>query len=110
MLIAGVIGEVKPGPPRLRKSPLQVVRRMMSYVTKSSTKPMNPPVAAVPAAQLVPPATTGVVDIAGAAEATEAKPITAAQANAAQRKRRIIAPPKRNQELESILMVANNLR
>src|ERR1035441_2047029 len=34
MLIAGVIGEVKPGPPRLRKSPLQVVRRMMSYVTK----------------------------------------------------------------------------
>src|SRR5664279_3780112 len=102
MLIAGVIGEVKPGPPRLRKSPLQVVRRMMSYVTKSPTKPMNPPVAAAPAAPLVPPATTG----GGGpteAEATEAKPITAAQANAAQRKRRIIAPPKSNQELESIL-------
>ena len=52
---------------------------------------MNPPVA--PAAPLVPPATTG-GGPTGAAEATEAKPITAAQANAAQRKRRIIAPPK----------------
>ena len=85
MLIAGVIGEVKPGPPRLRKSPLQVVRRMMSYVTKSPTKPMNPPVAAAPAAPLVPPATTGVACIAVAeAEVTEAMPITAAQASAAQ--------------------------
>ena len=83
MLIAGVIGEVKPGPPRLRKSPLQVVRRIMSYVTKSPTKPMNPPVAAAPAAPLVPPATTG-GGPTGAAEATEAKPITAAQASAAQ--------------------------
>ena len=82
MLIAGVIGEVKPGPPRLRKSPLQVVRRMMSYVTKSPTKPMNPPVAAAPAAPLVPPATTVVV-IADAAEATEAKPITATAASKA---------------------------
>ena len=92
MLIAGVIGEVKPGPPRLRKSPLQVVRRMMSYVTKSPTKPMNPPVAAAPAAPLVPPATTGVGVAFVVAEATEAKPIKAAQANAAQRKRRIITP------------------
>ena len=84
MLIAGVIGEVKPGPPRLRKSPLQVVRRMMSYVTKSPTKPMNPPVAAAPAAPLVPPATTGVVIIVPAvAGATEAKPITATAASKA---------------------------
>jgi hypothetical protein len=84
MLIAGVIGEVKPGPPRLRKSPLQVVRRMMSYVTKSPTKPMNPPVAAAPAAPLVPAATTGVGVFTSMAEATEGKPITAAQASAAQ--------------------------
>ena len=83
MLIAGVIGEVKPGPPRLRKSPLQVVRRMMSYVTKSPTKPMNPPVAAAPAAPLVPPATKGVVIVPAAAEATEAKPITATAASKA---------------------------
>jgi hypothetical protein len=84
MLIAGVISEVKPGPPRLRKSPLQVVRRMMSYVTKSPTKPMNPPVAAAPAAPLVPPASTGVIVVAAEAEVTEAMPITAAQASAAQ--------------------------
>ena len=44
---------------------------------------MNPPVAAAPAAPLVPP-TTGVVVVNCTAEATEVKPITAAQASAAQ--------------------------
>ena len=53
-LIAGVICVVNPGPPNWRKSPLHVVRRMRSYVTKSPTKPMKPPAAPAPA--LAPPA------------------------------------------------------
>ena len=100
MLIAGVIGEVKPGPPRLRKSPLQVVRRMMSYVTKSSTKPMNPPVAvaAAPAAPLVPPATTVVV-IADAAEATEAKAYNSSTGERCTTKATHNCPPKGTKNL-----------
>jgi hypothetical protein len=67
MLIPGVIGVVNPGPPRRRKSPLHEVRRMMSYVTKSPMKPMKPPVAAAPAAELVPAAIgTGIGTGAGA--------------------------------------------
>ena len=59
MLIVEVIGEVNPGPPRFKKSPLHDVRRMMSYATKDPTNPMKPVTAATPAALLVPAPTTG---------------------------------------------------
>ena len=59
MLIVEVIGEVNPGPPRFRKSPLHVFRRMMSYATKDPTNPMKPVAAATPAALLAPAPTTG---------------------------------------------------
>jgi len=59
MLIVEVIGEVNPGPPRFRKSPLHVVRRMISYATKDPTNPMKPVATATPTALLVPAPTTG---------------------------------------------------
>jgi hypothetical protein len=54
MLIVGVMGDVNPGPPRPRKSPLQVVRRTMSYTASKAMKLRKPLVAATPAAALVP--------------------------------------------------------
>jgi hypothetical protein len=59
MLIVGVMGDVNPGPPRPRKSPLQVVRRTMSYTASKAMKLRKPLVAATPAAALVPPDAEG---------------------------------------------------
>jgi hypothetical protein len=38
--VAG-IGSLNPGPPSIKGSPMQVVRRTRSYVTRKATKPMK---------------------------------------------------------------------
>lgn len=85
MLIPGVIGVVKPGPPRWKKSPLHEVRRMISYKSRSATNPMKPPVTAAPAAPLVPAAigcgtggSTGIANALFGIPAVNIKALTAA--------------------------------
>jgi hypothetical protein len=51
---------LKSGPPKWSQSGIGVQRRRTSYKTKPPTTPMKTPVAAIPAAALVPPPAIGI--------------------------------------------------